>query len=308
MRLPRTTPLLAALAFACGPARPDVPEPSSPEPAPALLAADRDFAAASAARGPDAWAAAWAEDGSSADGDTLVTGPAAVRAHIAPLIDRYGARFRWEPTDSGMLWPDSLGYTTGHAWIDAANGGGTEWEGHYLTIWTRTDEGWKVAFDGSLPACQGLAAAHDFDFWLGDWDVAQRIRAGDAFEEYDARDRVRTAGGCAVVESWRGDVRFAWAGMEHARRIRGASVRVFDPEAGVWRIYWIDSLAGSFGAPFVGRFDASGVGDFYAAPAREGGPRRRIRFERTGGAVDWSLAVETGDGWTPIWTMRFTRR
>ena len=278
-------------------------------PARDLLEADRAFAVASAERGAEAWADAWAADGLMVrDDGGLLRGPTAVRDAMGPLLQRVRTRFRWEPTEAAILWPDSLGYTIGRWWIESETEDPGP-AGHYLTAWVRRDGAWKVALDAPLSACPDAPGARAFDFWLGGWNVDQRIRAGDAYERYPATDRVTpTRHGCVVAEAWRGTVRFPWAAMQEPTALHGASLRLFDPRSGDWTLFWIDDRSGRFGRPFTGRFEGR-TGDFFQDTATGAAPSRRIRFRDRGRTVDWELAVRTGpEGWTPIWTMRFTPR
>jgi hypothetical protein len=57
---------------------------------------------------------------------------------------------------------------------------------------------------------------HQFDFWIGQWDIKQKIlKAGGTWFEADARTNVSPIlGGCAIMEEWHGDVFFFWEGME----------------------------------------------------------------------------------------------
>lgn len=286
-----------------GPA--DEPFPSAEE----LMAADRAFAEASASRGAEAWTEIWAERGMLyGNGESPVSGPGEAGRSIAAIVDR----LRWEPTSSGMLWPGSLGYTVGRWWMTPDTGDTSADSPRYLTVWQRMDNEWKVVLDLSLPAPSDTGAAHDFDFWLGDWTLAQRIWSGDGetFERYTAQNQVRAIeGDGALVETFEGDVRFFWLGMQQPARIRGVSVRVYDPDARLWRIFRMDTLDPKFGPPFNGEF--SGVaGEFLLTDRPEGIPPSRIRFEpHTGGTVDWELAIATPDGkdWQPLWTIEFRR-
>jgi ketosteroid isomerase-like protein len=285
------------------------PVPFSPSES--LISADRAFARDSRARGADAWADAWADDGRLGDApDSIAVGRDAVRRWIGPTLDRYGARFRWEPTESGMLWPDSLGYTVGRWWLESEPAGAREDSGRYVTVWQRQGGSWKVALDMSLPAPRLPGVAGDFDFWIGDWEVDQRIwtGSGDDSLAFPARSRVRSLdGGSAVVESWEGDVLFPWTGMEAPARVRGASLRVRSPETGRWRIFWIDTLDRRFGPPFEGAFDDAGVGTFVRTSPLEGGGRPRIRFRpRPDDTVLWDLSLVGGpaDG-RLLWAMEF---
>ncbi len=276
-----------------------------------LLDADRAFARDWVERGPGAWAAVWQKRGRKPAPGGDAVGPEAVRASVAPLWDRFGARFRWAPTHAAMLWPDSLGYTVGKWWIDPDSGGAPPDTAHYLTVWQRDGEAWRVALDVGLADAAADPAAHDFDFWRGDWDVAQTIRAvagADSFDTFQATDRVRALPvGTGLAESWEGDVRFFWTGMSAPAHIRGASLRVYDPKAKTWSIYWIDTLDPAFGEAFTGAFKDS-VGTFLHRPATAGAHAARIRFTpHADGTVDWRLASQLDSGeWRTLWTMKFT--
>jgi hypothetical protein len=79
-----------------------------------LMAADRAFAEASAARGAEVWSEVWAEQGLLyGDGTAAATGPSAASAGVAAIVDE----LRWEPTQSAMLWPGLLGHTVGAWWM-----------------------------------------------------------------------------------------------------------------------------------------------------------------------------------------------
>jgi hypothetical protein len=275
-----------------------------------LIAADRAFARDSAERGAEAWSKVWAERGLLyGDGDDPAVGPHAAQLSIAGVADE----LRWEPTASGMLWPDVLGYTVGHWWM-APDAPDREDENRrrYLTVWHRVGGDWKVALDLSLPEQETTSAARAFDFWLGDWTLDQRIWSGngDAFEPYTAENQVRLIkGGGALVENFRGNARFFWLGMDEPAPMCGVSVRVFYPDAREWRIFWMDTLDPKFGPPFNGGFSGD-VGEFLQTDRPSGIPPTRIRFERQiDGSVDWQLDLRTPDGesWQPLWFIEFER-
>jgi hypothetical protein len=288
-------------------------EPAASDPFPAaeeLMAADRAFALDSAGRGAEAWSEVWAESGMFyGDGAAPLIGPVDAARGVAGIVDD----LRWEPTASAVLWPDTLGYTVGCWWMAPDTPEGSACRQRYLTVWQRIDDEWKVALDLSLPEYDDDdEAARDFDFWLGDWTLEQKIWSGDGdeFESYKARNRVRAIGGIgALVEHFEGNVRFFWLGMQEPARVRGVSIRVYDSDAGVWRIFWMDSLDPKFGPPFTGTF-SGGVGNFLLTERPDGIPPGRIRFEpRSDGTVDWQLAVRTaaGESWQPLWFIRFRR-
>lgn len=269
-----------------------------------LMAADRAFAADSRARGPEAWADIWAEGGRLETATEPAIGPAEVGMAVAASLGPVLPRMEWVPVESGMWWEDA-GWTWGRWWIRPPTGGEPADTGRYFTAWVRDDGRWKVALDVNVPHCLGVTGAQQFDFWIGDWQVAQRIRGDEDWEEYPARSTVRpVADGCLLVESWDGTVRFPWEGMDEPAAMHGGSIRLFDPDSRTWRIHWIDDRSNAFGAAFVGGFEGTS-GVFVGT-----GPRRtRIVFDRRPARrVGWRLEIPEGDDWRPIWTMMFTGR
>lgn len=159
----------------------------------------------------------------------------------------------------------------------------------------------------------GSSAYHQFDFWLGTWEIEQEILQADgSYARFPARNRVEyAASGCALVEHWRGIVQFYWERMDAPDSLYGLSVRSYDPDHHAWSIYWLDSRNATFGSPFIGGFD-TGQGVFTRRVERPDGSvsLRRIVFQRTNaGGVEWVLEVSTDGGtqWTAVWRMHFTR-
>ena len=73
--------------------------------------------------------------------------------------------------------------------------------------------------------CEGVAAAGDFDFWLGRWDV--RIADGTLVGHSEI---TKDDGGCTLVEHWSG-----------AGGSSGTSLSFFIPSKGEWRQVWVGS-------------------------------------------------------------------
>lgn len=152
-----------------------------------------------------------------------------------------------------------------------------------------------------------------FDFWIGDWDIEQRILDPDGdWLTFPARTSVRPAlDGCALVEHWEGEVQFFWQGMEAPDRLLGLSVRSYDADAGEWVIRWMDTRTPKFGDGSRGIFE-DGVGSFYREGTSPDGRSMtsRIRFfDIRPETVKWDLAISTDDRvtWTTIWEMYMTR-
>jgi hypothetical protein len=71
--------------------------------------------------------------------------------------------------------------------------------------------------------CEGYEAHHQFDFWVGDWNVYGRDGA------FAGQNRIsRESSGCLLLERWR-----SAAGRE------GSSINFIDPETRRWRQIWV---------------------------------------------------------------------
>ena len=139
-------------------------------------------------------------------------------------------------------------------------------------------------------------AARQFDFWLGDWDLAW----GDGRE---GRNSVRLVlDGRIVLEEFDG---------ERGTPLRGMSVSAWDPEESCWRQTWVDNQ-GTY-LDFVGGWDDAAGRMILARQAIvEGEPRaqrmvwRDIRPE--GLEWDWQHSEDAGATWQTRWQVRYTRR
>lgn len=136
------------LLGACGegPGRP--PDPG------VLVQADRDFAAAVAEGGSEAWASWFAEDGAMMrEGQGEIRGRSEIRAAVGSL-DRAGVSLRWEPLRADIAESGDLGWTTGTYVSEApgADGGVVRAEGRYVSIWRiQADGAWRVVMDLGTP-------------------------------------------------------------------------------------------------------------------------------------------------------------
>jgi ketosteroid isomerase-like protein len=110
--------------------------------APELEAADRAFAADTAARGVDGWTAAFAPDGGMLRKGQRVSG-AAIAETMRPVLT--SGSLAWAPVASGVA--GTLGFTVGKATFTGATPA-ERWRSTYVTIWRRQPDGtWKVLFD-----------------------------------------------------------------------------------------------------------------------------------------------------------------
>ncbi|HEX9632480.1 MAG TPA: nuclear transport factor 2 family protein [Gemmatimonadales bacterium] len=144
--LTRTTCFLVATlaGIACAPPWGPPPNPSE------LLAADRAFAAETAARGADGWAAWFADDGRMYRERGYVDGRDAIRETMVPTFADSLRALRWAPDTAIVAASGDIGYTLGH-WetvLTTAAGDSVVGWGNYVTIWRRQSDGtWKATVD-----------------------------------------------------------------------------------------------------------------------------------------------------------------
>jgi hypothetical protein len=150
--------------------------------------------------------------------------------------------------------------------------------------------------------------AHDFDFLPGTWDVANRrlvdmLDPGcDEWETFAATSEARAMlGGTGNVDH------FITDGYE------GFSLRLYEPEADVWRIWWSSTARpGRLDPPVEGRFSAPGFARFECDDVLDGVPLR-MRFDWSDIRADFarweqSFSFDGGATWKPNWVMELSRR
>lgn len=170
----------------------------------------------------------------------------------------------------------------------------------------------------ALPAAGGGKApcsapeAHAFDFWLGEWNVVNHnrsVRKPDDPTWYDtgtATDRVEAvAGGCGIVEDWRGDLSFG--------KVRGFSLRAWDAARKAWKLVLSWPIGGKPGFTTLEGSFHHRRGEFFTEKKTPEGGERRSRFTFSDIAPEslrWDSAVSTDGGlaWKTTWIMEFTRR
>jgi hypothetical protein len=148
--------------------------------------------------------------------------------------------------------------------------------------------------DPAPGAACASAEHHQFDFWIGDWDVAlpDGSRAGANHIESILQ-------GCVLRESWAG-----------ARGSHGTSYNIYDAARRRWHQTWVDDgghllvLEGSFAGE---RMTLEGESADSAGRVQ----RQRIVWEQTApGRVRqlWEISSDGGATWTTAFDGRYTRR
>jgi hypothetical protein len=152
--------------------------------------------------------------------------------------------------------------------------------------------------------------ATDFDFLPGLWDVANRKLVDtldpecDEWREFKATSEARAIlGGIGNIDHFRTD----------DGSYEGFSLRLFDPDADVWHIWWSSTQRpGRLDPPVEGRFSADGRARFECEDVLEGVPIQ-MRFDwsditDTSARWEQAFSFDGGGSWKPNWVMELTRR
>jgi hypothetical protein len=155
-------------------------------------------------------------------------------------------------------------------------------------------------------------ARHDFDFFFGSWRQVNRKRVrplvqGDTeWVEFESWTEARPIlGGLGNIDTFKAPE------LPGRRDFEGFSLRLVEPDTGLWRIWWASTIGnGQIDPPVIGRFD-HGVGVFECDDVLEGVPIR-VRFTWKDIAADsatWEQSFSFDDGatWDTNWITRHTR-
>jgi hypothetical protein len=159
------------------------------------------------------------------------------------------------------------------------------------------------------PAASGPRdGQHDFDFEFGTWHatVSRLVKPLTG-----SRTWVRYEGPSVVHKVWDGKANLGEIDLAGpAGRIRGLSLRLYDPAAHQWRISWANAADGLLGTAMVGGFE-NGRGEFYDQETYEG----RVVFVRfifsditaTAFRLEQAFSTDGGQSWEPNWIATFAR-
>ncbi|MFY0563317.1 YybH family protein [Archangium lansingense] len=115
-----------------------------------LLRTDREFNAATQARGADGWVSFFAKNGSMMRDKGPITGHEAIRAAVEAGFSNPDHSLTWEPQRAEITPGGRLGFTTGRflSVRKDANGQRVESRGSYMNFWEKQPDGsWKVVVD-----------------------------------------------------------------------------------------------------------------------------------------------------------------
>jgi hypothetical protein len=148
----------------------------------------------------------------------------------------------------------------------------------------------------------------DFDFSVGTWRTRIRRLAHPLTA---SREWVDLAGTVTVSKVWNGRATLeelrADGGATH---VEGLTLRLYDPQARQWSLYWANSASGTLRAPSVGAF-RHGNGAFYSRDEVDGRTVlvRQIYAQIAADSYRFEQAFSTDVGatWETNWVATLTR-
>ncbi|MFC4947701.1 hypothetical protein [Pseudonocardia sp. GCM10023141] len=187
--------------------------------------------------------------------------------------------------------------TTAHWEQGFSVDGGVTWETNWTMEFTRRAT--------PPPRLDIPAPTSDFDFLRGDWTVAHHRLDAPLSGATTWTDVPGTAHGWTHFDGAASLDENDFPGPSSG----GLTLRLFDPAARQWSIWWVTRRDGVLTPPVRGGFDADGVGRFHGFDTLDGRPVE-VRFRWTRGAVpvwEQSFSADGGTTWEPNWRMTFTR-
>jgi hypothetical protein len=150
---------------------------------------------------------------------------------------------------------------------------------------------------------------HDFDFLIGSWRIRNRrlrepLTGSDSWYEFDATGVARKVwDGLANMDEYDGD--------SPSGRIRGMTLRLYDPKSRQWSLYWANAANGTLDKPMTGEFK-DGRGEFYDQETFRG-RSIYVRYVWSGittTSCRWEQAFSADGGktWETNWIMDMTRQ
>lgn len=157
-------------------------------------------------------------------------------------------------------------------------------------------------------AKQARDGQQDFDFALGTWKT--HIRRLQHSNDGPA-NWISVDGTVVIRKVWNGraDLEAIEAGGPTGH-LEGLTLRLYDPQARQWNLYWANSSDGKLAEPMVGEFK-NGRGDFYDQEI-SGGRAVYVRnayfdITKTSYRFEQAVSADGGKTWQPNFTAALTR-
>jgi hypothetical protein len=166
-----------------------------------------------------------------------------------------------------------------------------------------------AALQAATPPDRQRDGQHDFDFEIGSWKVHLKrlvhpLTGSTTWEEFD---------GAVVAHSiWDGRADMDEFEVDRpSGHVEGLTLRLYNPQAHQWNLYWANSKTGLFSGPAqVGEFK-NGVGEFYCQDTFNG-RMILIRYQWSGISAnsahfEQSFSGDGGKTWEVNWISDQTR-
>ena len=149
----------------------------------------------------------------------------------------------------------------------------------------------------------------DFDFFIGRWTahsrrLRERLKGSNDWEDIEGTAVIRKVlGGLGNIDEITMD--------RETGRLEGLTLRLYNPEARQWSMYWSSSADGILQPPVIGSFN-DGRGEFYSQELFEGRSIfcRFICSDITETSCRWEQAFSADGGktWETNWIAELTRQ
>jgi hypothetical protein len=162
---------------------------------------------------------------------------------------------------------------------------------HTVNVWAAS----PAAATTTPPSCDGVAAYHQMDFWIGDWDTFETDTPNSASEARTHVDPI--AQGCAIHELY-----------EQTDGLIGDAILSFDPVRKRWQQTWVTNRGAIM--VIVGNFK-NGVLVLEGETHLQNGTAimQRISWQaQDGGVREWAvMSKDKGKTWSPAFDVLFRK-
>lgn len=145
------------------------------------------------------------------------------------------------------------------------------------------------------------SSPHDFDFFVGKWKMKNKhlnARLSNCHEWTEFESFVADSNGLEGM----GNFDVVRRTLPDGKVYEGRTVRTFDPQTRLWRLYWMASNGGPIDPPQIGSFN-NGIGLFFAKDYQVGRPVIIVfRWDKTNPENPvWGQAFSDDNGKTWEW-------
>lgn len=162
----------------------------------------------------------------------------------------------------------------------------------------------RLAFDQKgelLITASSTSSSHDFDFLVGKWKMKNKhlnARLANCKEYTEFESTVENHAGLEGM----GNFDVVRRQLPDGTIYEGRTIRTFDPQTRLWRLYWVDSKGGPIDPPVIGSFN-NGVGLFFCKDVQVGRPVIIVfRWDKTNPENPvWGQAFSDDNGKTWEW-------